>query len=71
MKQAEPFSMKKRLIISILIDLAVLAAGLLTFAYFHHVRVREVTPVPVAAAALALPAVMPGDPDDRVGEQRC
>ena len=31
----------KRLLVCILLDLALLAAGLLTFAYFHHVREKD------------------------------
>lgn len=50
MKEPGAFSFTRRLICAIIIDLAVLAVFLLTFAYFHHVRVRDVTPVPVATA---------------------
>lgn len=55
------FSLKKRLLTAIACDLALLAIGLLTFAYFHHVRVRNDAPtaIPAAvrqAAATATPA---------------
>ncbi len=43
------FDFKKRLIKAIAIDFLVFAACLLTFSYFHHVRVRDVTPTTIAA----------------------
>ena len=43
------FNFKKRLIKALAIDFVVLAACLLTFSYFHHVRVRDVTPTVIAA----------------------
>ncbi len=47
MKRTE--SPSGRIIKTVLIDLLVLGAFLLTFAYFHHVRVREPAPVSIAA----------------------
>ena len=59
MSGGSDFHFKKRLLSAILIDLGVLAAALLTFAYFHHVRVRDITPTAISAPppAAAQPAV--------------
>ena len=47
------FDLKKKLLSTVLIDLLLLAAGLLTFAYFHHVRVRDTEKVAIPAAQAA------------------
>ncbi|MEG1523543.1 MAG: phosphodiester glycosidase family protein [Clostridia bacterium] len=44
------FSMKRRVIAAIFTDLAVLAVFLVTFSYFHHVRVRDKGPTAIPSA---------------------
>ncbi len=53
MKGSDVLNFKKRLLCTVAIDTVALAVCLLTFSYFHHVRVRDVTPTSVAAPALA------------------
>lgn len=54
------FPLRKKLLLSIGCDLLLLAAGLLTFAYFHHVRVSDDAPVAIPASAqTAAPASTP------------
>ncbi len=60
---------KKRLAVWIVVDLIMLAACLMTFAYFHHVRVVEYTPSVLAsptAAPTPEPEVTPA-PDGGTG----
>lgn len=58
------FNFKKRLLTTILIDFLVFAACLLTFAYFHHVRVRNITPTAISTrpAASAPMQAAPAEP---------
>ncbi len=44
------FNLQKRLWLAIGCDLLLLAAGLLVFAYFHHVRVRDDAPAAIPAS---------------------
>lgn len=62
------FNVKKKLLTAVLADTLLLAACLLTFAYFHHVRVRDTEKVPIpaaqaAAAAMSTPAPAQDAPD--------
>lgn len=50
-KPAQP--QKKRLLLWICVDVALLGALLVCFAYFHHVRVKDYAPVALAAPAPA------------------
>lgn len=60
------FSLKRTVILTVVLDILLTAAGLLTFAYFHHVRVEMptekrmlATPVPTAVPATPAPTETP------------
>lgn len=63
----DPFAPRGRLLKTILIDFLALAVCLNGFSYFHHVRVRDVTPtavgsLPTAAAQAAQTTAAPDEP---------
>ena len=69
-----PASIGIRVFRTVFLDLALTGAALLVFAYFHHVRVKEVTPTRLTAnaaqtfpsqafASFATPAAVQGEPE--------